>query len=364
MNYFSQKIEAFGLDFSELSIKIARLKKRSKGLFLSCFNEIALPPGVIEAGEVKDEKKLAEAIKQVIKRVNGSALKTEYVVSSLPEEKSFLDVLFMPLLKDKDLESAVMFEMENYIPVPLSEVYFDFQRYENVPNSAKVQEVLIAATPKKIVEPYLNALILAGLKPLAMEIESLSIARALIPQNCLASPTLIIDLGKSRTSFIIFFGRGLRFTSTISVSGQRLTDAVASKLKVSPEQAEILKVKEGLEGDSAVLQAIAPLLNELIAQIHSHSEYFYSHYSKNYSLAKEVKIEKILLGGGGANLRGLVNFIAQSLNLKAQLGDPWVNIFKQPLKDVPLLSYEQSLSYAAALGLALRGLDGPQKLLF
>ena len=36
------------------------------------------------------------------------------------------------------------------------------------------------------------------------------------------------------------------------------------------------------------------------------------------------------------------------------MGNPWVNILPEPLKEVPELSYEKSLSYTAALGLALR----------
>ena len=68
------------------------------------------------------------------------------------------------------------------------------------------------------------------------------------------------------------------------------------------------------------------------------------------------EVEKILLCGGGANLKGLANFLALELKSPVELGNPWINILPEPLKEIPELPYEKSLSYTSTLGLALRGI--------
>lgn len=354
MALFSQKIEAFGLDFSDLSLKIAKLHQHSKSMRLSCFGETEVAPGIIEEGEVKDEDGLASAIKKLLGSVQGEKLRTDYVVCSLPEEKSFLDILYLPAMKEEEYETAVRFEAENHLPVPLDDVYFGFEKIVNNTNS-KYQEILIAATPKLIVDGYLSVLKKAKLKPVAMEIECLAIARDLIGSGLKNQSLLLVDFGGTRTSFIIFSGRSVRFTSTVSISSRLLTKLISKNLRVGLEEAEVLKLQQGLEGSQNLSAVLTPLMNDLVEQIKTHLEYFV-HSTRNLNLG-DGKVERILLCGGGANLKGLVNFLAKGLGIKIELGNPWVNILEKNLKEVPLLPFEQSLGYTTALGLALRGLQ-------
>ena len=60
--------------------------------------------------------------------------------------------------------------------------------------------------------------------------------------------------------------------------------------------------------------------------------------------------------GRGANLKGLLDFISLKLKIPVELGNPWINILPKQLKEVPGLPFAQSLGYATALGLALRGI--------
>jgi len=354
---FKLESQSFGLDISDLSLKIIKLEKTGEGLRLSSFGETRIPPGIIEGGEVKKAENLAEIIKKSLKQVEGKRIKTKYVVSSLPEEKSFLDILQIPIMKEEEIENAVRFEAENHIPLKLDEVYFDFEKIQPVSKQKKYQEILIAATPKDIVDPYFKALEQAGLRPLALEIESLAIVRALIKKDALTGPLLIIDFGETRTSFIIFSGKSLRFTSTIPISSQYLTESISKSLKVSPKKAEKLKRDEGLEGEKEIFEAMIPALTDLAEQIKIYLKYYRSHAPKNQVLTNGKKLERILLCGGGANLKGLIGFLSSTLKVRVELGNPWANILKETVKEVPELSFEKSLAYTSALGLALRNYD-------
>ena len=215
LEFLTLKLEAFGLDISDLSLKIIKLEKKGRNFGLASFGETKILPRIIRAGEIKKEENLVNIIKKAISEVKGKKIKTKYGVASLPEEKAFLQVIQMPRLPKEDLKSAVIYEAENYIPLPIEETYFDFQIVLPVSNHLDHCDVLIAALPRETVDPYLSFLKKAGLVPLALEIESLAMARALIKNEMTTSPVLIIDFGATRTSFIIFSGYSLRFTSSI-----------------------------------------------------------------------------------------------------------------------------------------------------
>jgi len=239
--------KTFGLDISDLSLKIVKLKKRGELYNLASFGEEKIKPGIIKEGEIKDEDKLAEIIKTGLRRVKGEKLKTKYVIASLPEEKSFLQVIQMPRMSKEDLKSAVIYEAENYIPLPIQEVYLDSEIISPVNNHSDKFNVLLVALPRKTVDSYLSSLKKAGLQPEALEIESLSVARALIKNKATTSPILLVDLGETRTNFAVFAGHTLRFTSSISVSAGNFTEIISKNLGLSLAEAERLKMKYGLE---------------------------------------------------------------------------------------------------------------------
>jgi len=362
MNFLTLKSEAFGLDISDLSLKIIKLFKKKRGAFnLASYGEEKIKPGIIKGGEIKDETALVRIIKNALAKVQGEKLKTKYVVASLPEEKAFLQVIQMPRLSEEDLKSAVIYEAENYIPLPIEEVYLDSQIVLPAYNHLDHFDVLIAALPKKTVDPYISCLKKANLKPLALEIESLAIARALIKNETTVSPLLLIDLGETRTGFVVFSGHSLRFTSSIPVSSQSFTEIISKALKINLAEAEKLKIKYGFQAQAQkeggqVFEALIPALSDLTEQIKKYLSFYQTHASHEHLPPDGKGISEILLCGGGANLKGFPQFLSSYLKIPVELGNPWINILPEPQKEVPELPFEKSLGYTTALGLALRGI--------
>lgn len=365
LEIFKLKPAAFGLDISDLSLKVVNLEKRKSGISLSSFGETALEPGIIENGEIRDEKKLADAIKKTITAAAGKKIKTRYVIASLPEEKAFLQVIQMPRLSEDDLKSAIIYEAENYIPLPIEKVYLDFQKVIPLQNHLDHTDVLIAALPKQTVDPYVNCLKTAGLKPLALEIESLSLARALVKNEHAASPCLLIDLGATRTSFIIFSGCCLRFTSSMQVSSMAFTETIARKMNVSLEEAEELKIHYGLDSGTRegakIFESVLPVLTELVEQIKKHLHYYHNHAAHEHLGPDAKPLGRIIICGGGALLKNIASFFSSQLDVAVEIGDPWTNIAFQnknwghnkKIKMPP----EKSLKFVTAIGLALRGVN-------
>jgi len=372
LDFLNLKPEIFGLDISDLSLKIIKLKKRGRFLDLASFEEASLGPGLIKRGQIKNKDKLAEIIKETVKKVRGEKLKTKYVIASLPEEESFMQVIQMPKINEEDLRSAVIYEAENYIPLSIEEVYLDYQVVSPLYNHLDHLDVLIAAIPKKVVDPYFSVLKKAGLQPLALEIESLAIARALIKEETSPAPLLLLDLGASKTGFIIFSGHSLRFTTSIPVSSGGFTEIIAKNLGIELAEAEKMKVKYGLEErvkikikkenfektaeKGKIFESLVPALIDLVQQIKKHLDYYQTHSGHEHLLKENKKVSSVLLCGGGANLKGLPELLSLELKLPVELATPWINILPQGKRETKRIPPAKSLEYTAALGLALRGI--------
>jgi type IV pilus assembly protein PilM len=359
-NLFELNPESFGLDFSDLSLRVARLKKRGKFFRLASWGEKEINSGIIENGEIKDETALCSVLKETLRDSNGERIRIKNVMISFPEEKAFMQVIQMPKMDEKELKTAVRFEAENHIPLPMEKMYFDFQAVQPQSNHLDHLDVLIAAIPKEIADSYISCVKKVGLCPQALEVESMSISRALIKDGLSLHPVLIIDFGRSTTSLVIFSGYSLRFTATIPVCSDNLTRAISKSLEIDLSKAEKMKIKQGLnfsKKESDVFEALIPALTDLVEQVEKFVDYYQAHAGHEHSLSTKGngKIEKIILCGRGSNLKGLPEFINLKLKIPVELGNPWVNILPKQLKEVPGLSFDQSLGYTTALGLALRG---------
>ncbi len=354
----SFKKDGFGIDISDQSIKIVGLKKGKNGLSLAFFGERQIANGLIEAGMIKDEEKVASVIRDMLKAVSGKKPKTNRVISSLPEGKAFFQVIQIPKMSDLELKKAVPLEAENYIPMPAEEMVLGFQAIKPFVDHLDHLDVLIAAIPLAVANSYVLVLRKAGLKPLAMEVESQAIVRAIIKKEQSPFPVLLIDLGAVRTSFIIFSGRSLRFTSSIPISSLKMTEVIAKNLNIGQKEAEELKINYGLsvpkdQVGKSVFDSLIPSASALVEQIKICINYYQTHSEHEHLLPGVVGLEKIILCGGGANLKGLDDFLVQELCLPVIVGNPWVNVLSEEAVEIPALPYQKSLAYTTAIGLAM-----------
>jgi len=348
---------AFGLDISDFSIKVVQLEKRRRSFKLRSFNRLAIPEGLIEEGVIKKEKELTKILKKAISEVKGEPIKTPYAICSLPEQHAFIKIIQLPLMNLEEVRKAIKWEAEANIPFPLDEVYLSWQIIPSEKPSDHL-DVLINAAPRNLVDNYLNMLRGADIEPIVFEIESVATARALIQKEYASKPVLIIDLGFNRTSFIIFAGNSIRFTSSIStVSNKEMLDAIGKKLNKTLKEPQLSKFridseKTGEEGK--VFNALLPCLTKLIGKIKDcivfHEEYNQPDYEG------KGKICEIIICGGGAHLKGLDQYLFSHLKIPVKLGNPWVNIPYSKHK-IPGIPYDESPDYATVLGLALRGTE-------
>ena len=352
LKFLNLEPEIFGLDINDSSLKIVKIKRRGKDFVLVSFNEVKIKEGVVKEGIIQDKETLANIIKTACITVKGKKLGTKYVVVSLPEEKSFSQLIQMPKMTEEELKLALPIEAENYIPLAIDKAYLDFQVVNfHKDDDSKHLDLLINAMPKSIVDSYVSCCKEAGLIPCVFEVESQAIARVLLKTGENIPSVMLIDLGYDNTSFIIFSGNSIRFTSSIPISSQQLTHAISDSSGINLHKAEALKVKYGLDKKyRSIDKAIEPILHDLAKQIKKYIDFYHGHAFHENSLSNG-KIEKIILSGGGANFKNISDFLSKELKISVELGNPFTNIIVPKNSN---FAHENILSCTTALGLALR----------
>jgi type IV pilus assembly protein PilM len=357
MNLFTGKIidfepRIFGVDLSDISVKVIQLEKQGGIVELRSFADMAIPLGCIDNGKIVDKAKVAAILKEVVKKAGPKKINTRKVICSIPESKAFLRIINIPNMEEEEIKEAIKWEMEANIPLPLDKVYFDWQVIGN--DKKNKNNILTVAVAKEIVDDQMEVLKMAGLDVYGLEVESIASARSLIKENekVKGDTTLIVDLGSNRTSFIMVVDGFTFFTSSISFSSESINDAISKRLNVNLKEAEEIKINYGIEylnSDNPIFNATKYLLENLIMEIEKNLDFY---FSINKS---ETKMEKIILCGGGANLKGIIPFLVKRLNIQVEIGNPWINMNFG--KKLPSITKQDSVRYSTVIGLALRGLQ-------
>jgi len=208
------------------------------------------------------------------------------------------------------------------------------------------------AVPKDIVDDYLEVFQNVEIKPIALEIESMSLARSLIGNR--KETILITDIGARTTNFNVFADNKLRLSISIDIAGNKLSRVLGEKLDINFQEAENLKKEIGLDPEQKegkVFLILQKEIQEIIAEIKKIEDYFQNKTGK--------KIEKVILAGGSTALPHLTDYLAENLEKPVSIGDPWEKINTDILKEKEYFEKTPELNqvlYAPAIGSALRGL--------
>jgi len=344
-----------GLDISDLSMKYLSFNRAKKNkITIGTYGEIAYPAGIITSGEVKDEEKLTDILKQWFAKER-KKLPSPFVVLSLPEEKSFIRAVQIPRIKSEDVANVIRWEIENQIPLPLEDVIYDYEVIESPNDNQDHLDVIITAFPRNILSAYIRVIKGAGLEPYAIELESQSIIRACVSQLYNSEPSIVIDMGRTRTSFVIFAQGSILYTSTIEAGGAMFEEYIMKQLTISAEEAAQIKINIGLDKtqrNGEVFAALAPVITIISDELVRAMSYYLTHATHAHGATSSI--ERVLISGGDGNLRGLDTYLTSVLRIPVERADPFSIIRGKLAYDIPPLTKREALSFATAIGLALR----------
>ncbi|MCR4324117.1 MAG: type IV pilus assembly protein PilM [Candidatus Curtissbacteria bacterium] len=335
----------FGLDIGRSYIKVAAVDVSRNRKVLTAAGIISSPVPAFLSSSESDLSKVVDAVKRLVEEVK---IETDKCSVSLMESQVISRLIQIPKLTDKELAAAVVWEAEQYIPLPIKDVVLQ----HNVVNTTNPQhpggekmDVLLVAAPKRVVERYIRIVRECHFKVNSIESESFSLARSLTQPT--DASTIIVSFGAFSTELTITNRGSVIFTRSVSTGGANLTKIIMREFNLPTIQAEQYKQSYGVSPDKLsgkLVEALGPSLEVVVTEILRGVEFSKSHVS-NWSGAK------IVLCGGGAYLPGLSEYLVGRTNLDVTIGDPWVDFVKEGLiTKIP----GQGTVYAVATGLALR----------
>lgn len=345
-----------GVDIGSSSIKIVQLRREKEKAILETYGELSLgrygdtPVG--QAIRLTDEK-IVEAIKDLKKE---AGIKAEKAIIAIPLRYSFLTKISLPLMSDAELEKAIPYEIKRYIPVPLSEVVFDWQilpspektlglNQEENYEGGRFTDILIVAIYKDFVDKYKSIIKAAGFEAAGFEIEVFSGVRSVIYRE--AKPILIIDLGASKTKMTIVENGVLKSAHDFDKGAQDLTLSLSRSLSIDFSRAEEIKREVGISNrpeHKEIREVLEPILNYILSEA--------NRLLGEYRRKEGQAVSKVYLAAGGSLLKGLADFTINKIGVETLVADPFIKIEYPAFLEGALK--ESGPIFTNAIGLALR----------
>lgn len=317
-----------GLDISHTGIKVMSIDP--KKWTVQGYGSIDLEPlRVKEALEVEGKTYLTDNIKLLLsEKVIGTA-NSKQVAIAVPTARSFSRTFTLPGAAEKTLHEAVMLEAEQYIPIPASSLYIDYQVIER---TKKEITVLMSAMTRVVIDNVVASVEAAGLQPILIEPGICSVGRVLTATERGDLPTVIVDIGPASTDIAILDRGSIRVTGGLSIGGNTFTLDIAKKLNVALENAHQLKVLNGLNAgprQQKLTAALEPSLQRILAEVKKVMRYY------DERISQDRKLEQLLVVGSGSNLPGIGEYFTNALVMPARVASPWQKLDFGKIQEPP-----------------------------
>ncbi len=310
---FSSQPKAFAIDFSDSTLRVLEVRNSSRPLKVNSFLKIGIPEGTIEDGIINNQQVVADILAEKLANAKPRPPRSRRVAAELPESQIFLHHFQLPKeLSGEDLEEALVQQVNQTMPIELENMAWDFQLLRS---SDEGHNILFAAAPAEIVESYEHTLALAGLELVSLEPESLALMRAVIDQKTAAPDELVllIDIGGRSTSLVFVLNGEIHLSVSCAAGGNLLTERIATGLKIKAEEAEELKISEGLK-EKKLLPIVTEVFQPVVDEVAKASAYLQGLIGKKPAM--------VLLAGGTSQLVGLDQQLQAALGLPVKLAQP------------------------------------------
>lgn len=293
------------------------------------------------------KKKFGELI---VNAVEQAGIKTKNIAIGIPSYKNFTSIVETDTLPEKELEKAFKYEIDKYVPMAMNDARADYVVLGPSINDPNKTEVLVASTSKEYAEGQLELIEKAGFNVVAMEPETLAMARALTPAG-LPDAVLVVDFGERSTDLAIMYQDKPRLVRTIPGAFEQLVKTVSSALNVREDQARQFILKFGLAQDKVEGQVFKVLDNSLdnfASELVKSIRFFQNRYLNS-------KVGNIVLSGYAETIPLFAEYIEAKTQVPTMRANPWQSVRMSPAQQQTLVNVTSE--FPVAVGLAKRSND-------
>lgn len=246
-------------------------------------------------------------------------------------------VLSFPFSDERRIAQAVAFEAEGQFPVPLEQLVYG---HVVVPTPGGGGRALVVAARAERVSQIAAVFRQAGADVKLVTSGAVAAAQIAKPSLAALSPegdeaglkpaSLVVDFGHTTTQMIALGAKGPVAVRTLRRGGRNLTAAMARAYSLDFDAAQASKHSDGfvphrgfdsissdqLESGRVVAEALEPVIREL------------EHTRLWLKSTFNLEVGKILTAGGGADLQGIDEYLAEHIELPVERLAPRPNLIK------------------------------------
>lgn len=196
---------SFCLDIGETYIKLAQVSPRKKSFKARAAGYAEIPFNIYA---VTSEEYIAKATQITQKLIKDSQVDVSDARIIIPDSQSYTRIIDMPVLTDKELISAIRYQADQFIPVPIDQVSLDVHVISKDKTANKSRILLVAAT-HSVVNQIVRIVEDAALIPINIENETSAVLRLIteslnMSQANLNSSSLFINFGSTSSSIYLY----------------------------------------------------------------------------------------------------------------------------------------------------------------
>ncbi len=361
-----------GLDIGTTALRAVELSTGKRGkLTVLRFHEIDIPTGAVASGEILQPEIVVLALKKLWSE---GGFKSKKVVLGAGNQRTLVRDLSVPKTSTEQIKESLHFHIQSTLQTPVEGSLLDFYPIsESAGEHGPLINGLLVSTQKDPVEENIRVVEKAGLMPVEVDLIPFALNRLLVFRPRLLGTIALLEVGANTSSIVVTLDGIPNFVRIFPTGGDNLTSALISGLEISAEKA--VKIKKTLRvgfdtvtresevitsaqcncpkcladletvDDPRVQEILRVTISELLTNIRNTIAYFNNTRSND-------KISQVLICGGGAQLSGFDEALAEVLQLPVQEADPFALV--TPSRKVDLEKWQNgSSAFSVALGLAM-----------
>ena len=323
-----------GLDIGNYSIKALGVYANGTGQKIECLAMSEADRETRQNG--RDPEVMTELIKNCLAEGRIVGKDVAIMVSGA---QVFIRRITMPPMPEEELDEVIPFEVQKYVSMPIDKMAVDYMIVgKKEEDGVNKLDVILVAAPRELVEQELSIARAAGLKPVAISVAPMVQWKTFTLRNSEQRDKVsaMVDIGYERT-VISFFNKGvLEFTRSINLGGNDVTkslisapiseagkelrtllydDADALKREHGfPSSREVGTTKDGISF-AHLSMLMRPVLEKLLSEIRASFDFYTTEFHVPH-------VEKIIISGGGSELKGLREFLANEMGMEVESANP------------------------------------------
>lgn len=269
----------------------------------------------------------------------------------------------VPRVPDWQLRNLMRFEVSEVGDQSGTEVASDFNLLPEMPEIEGEDVVLLAMARESLLEEHEDGLADVGGSLDCFSPSAVALYNAWLRYGVVEDDTVLIaNIGYDNLDVVIARGPDLLFARNLSGGGKLFDEAIAARMGVSGEQAEQVKRKMATlrpgatyetpnheRASRAILAAAGQLLSLLQSAVL---------FCKSQVKVTGLKLDRVMICGGGAGLDGLPQYLSSGLGVPVELFEPFRVVDTSAMDPAAADELEaHRLQAVVALGLATMASD-------